>query len=348
LLQGVVPCARCRDAYDGQPVSTAAAQGKARAAAYDRGLGTDAYRFGGPRVGDHTQGRTDRLEAAVWRAGHGWLEHPEPLAQAYRRRLASPTKPGQGGGLALGHAQRGKWRQGSARLSDSDAEGRREKSAFAPRITRLKQRMAPLEAQAKQRADAAALQAELRWISGRLEDCVAQVTQGLDQADGRTRRERMRTVVKRVEVAHRDVKVVCRVDADPFVSRPGKKSLPDCGGRDDPTLRRPHLGRLPWALFHHSRFEPLPDQLQHPPIAEASSDQAQEQSVIDGVKVVLDIRVHHPPSPNEGVLDSFYGLVGTTLRSKAVGGVLEVGIEDGLDDQLARLLHHLIPDRGNP
>lgn len=59
-------------------------------------------------------------------------------------------------------AQLGKLRQGLARLIDSDAEGLLEKSEFEPRITRLKQRMAQLEAQAKQLADEAALQAELR------------------------------------------------------------------------------------------------------------------------------------------------------------------------------------------
>ena len=231
VLQGLVPCARCRYAYDGKPVSTGAAQGKSRAYAYDRCIGTDAYRFGGQRVCDNTQVRTDRLEAAVWREVQGWLEHPEHLEQEYRRRLASPAKPGQGGGLAMVQAQLGKLRQGIARLIESYAEGLLEKSAFEPRITRLKQRIAQLEAQAKQLADEAALQAELRLIIGRLEDFAAQVTQGLDQADWLTRRELMRTLVKRVAVDHHHVNVVFRVDSDPFVSRPGKKSLQDCGGR---------------------------------------------------------------------------------------------------------------------
>lgn len=97
VLQGLVPCARCRYAYYGKPVSTGAAKGKSRAYAYDRCSGTDAYRFGGQRVCDHTQVRTDRLEAAVWRQVQGWLEHPEHLEQEDRRRLASPANSGQGG-----------------------------------------------------------------------------------------------------------------------------------------------------------------------------------------------------------------------------------------------------------
>ena len=44
-------------------------------------------------------------------------------------------------------------------------------------------------------------------------------------------------------------------------------------GADAP-LAEPPLGRLPWALLHHPRFEPLTDQLQHPPIADPSGYQA--------------------------------------------------------------------------
>ena len=179
--------------------------------------------------------RTDRLDAAVWREVQGLLEHPQQLEQEYRRRLAPPTKRGQGEGLAMLHAQLGKLRQGIARLIDSYAEGLIEKSDFEPRITRLKQRIAHLEAQVKQLADEATLQADLRLIVGHLEDFAVQVRTGLDQADWRTHRELMRTLVKRVEVEHQHVKVVFRVDSEPFVSSPGKKSLQDCRRRGEPT-----------------------------------------------------------------------------------------------------------------
>jgi len=230
----VGPCARCRYADDGKPVRPGAAQGTSRADADERGLGTDADRLGGPRVCDHTQVRTARWAAAVWRAVHGGLAPPAHLEPDYRRRLAAPATPGQGGGLAMGQAPRGQWRQGLARLIESDAAGLHEQRALEPRITRLHQRMAPLAAQATPLADEAAWQAALRLLIGRLEDVAAHVTQGLDQADWRTRRELMRTLVTRVAVEHHPVKVVCRVDSDPFVSRPGKKRLQDCGGRAQP------------------------------------------------------------------------------------------------------------------
>ncbi len=129
------------------------------------------------------------------------------------------------------HVQLGKLRQGIARLSESDAEGLSAKSDVEPRITRLKQRIVPVEEQAKQLADEATLQADLRLIMGRLEDVAAQGNHGLQQADGLTHRELLRTLVKRVDVDHHQVKVVFRVDSEPCVSSPGKKSLPDCGRR---------------------------------------------------------------------------------------------------------------------
>jgi site-specific DNA recombinase len=57
-------------------------------------LGTDAYRFGGERVCQHTQGRTDLLDLAVWQEVCALLAQPERLAAEYWRRLHpdSPTK----------------------------------------------------------------------------------------------------------------------------------------------------------------------------------------------------------------------------------------------------------------
>jgi site-specific DNA recombinase len=245
LLQGLVLCARCGYAYYGKPVSISAAKGQRRAYAYYRCIGTDAYRFGGQRVCDNPQVRTDRLEAAVWHEVQRLLEQPQHLEQEYRRRLAPPEKRGQGEGLALLQLQVGKLRQGIARLIDSYAEGLIEKNDFEPRITRLKERIAHLEAQVKQLADEETLQADLRLIIGRLEDFAAQVKTGLDQADWLTRRELMRTLVKRVEVDQQHVKVVFRVDTEPFVSTPGKKSLQDCGRRAFPPPQQhlPHGGR---------------------------------------------------------------------------------------------------------
>jgi hypothetical protein len=67
LLQGVLQCLHCVYACYGQRLSPSARQGKPRAYAYYRCLGTDAYRFGGERICQNTPVRTDLLDLAVWK-----------------------------------------------------------------------------------------------------------------------------------------------------------------------------------------------------------------------------------------------------------------------------------------
>ena len=92
LLQGLVQCQHCGYAYYGKRLSPSARKGKPRAYAYYRCLGTDAYRFGGERICQNTQVRTDLLDLAVWREVCTLLAHPERLAEEYRRRLQPDTR----------------------------------------------------------------------------------------------------------------------------------------------------------------------------------------------------------------------------------------------------------------
>src|SRR5882724_5012582 len=87
LLQGLLQCQQCGYAFYGKRLSPSSRKGKPRAYAYYRCLGTDAYRFGGERVCDNAQMRTDRVDLAVWQEVCALLAHPERLAEEYRRRL---------------------------------------------------------------------------------------------------------------------------------------------------------------------------------------------------------------------------------------------------------------------
>ena len=119
-------------------------------------------------------------------------------------------------------------RKGIARLIDSYTEGFIEKQEFEPRIKRLRQRLADLENQTQQITDEMARQTELRLVISRLEDFAAKVKGSLDEADWLTKRELMRTLVKRVEIGKDEVNVVFRVTPTPFVSSPGRGSLQLC------------------------------------------------------------------------------------------------------------------------
>jgi site-specific DNA recombinase len=230
LLQGLVTCAHCGYAYYGKAISTGAAKGHPRNYAYYRCLGTDAYRFAGERMCYNQQVRTDLLDQSVWQEVCGLLEDPQRVAREYERRLQPP----EGDELGSLQAQTSKLQQGVARLIDSYAEGVIEKGEFEPRVARLRQRIATLEAQAQQIADSAQLQADLRLVIGRLDDFAAKVKDGLGEADWLTRRDIIRALVKRVEVSQDQVNVVFRVAPDPFVPSPEKGVLLHCSRRAIP------------------------------------------------------------------------------------------------------------------
>jgi site-specific DNA recombinase len=180
--------------------------------------------------------RTDLLELAVWQEVCALLAQPKRLAEEYQRRL-HPDRPTKRPPLTMLDAQLGKLRQGLARLIDSYTEALIEKHEFEPRITRRRQRIAHVEAQRQQLAAADALDTDLRLIIGRLEDVAAQVQEGLAEADWRRPRELIRALVKRVAVAHDQVKVVFRIDPRPGDPSPEKKSLHDCRRSPQPRAR---------------------------------------------------------------------------------------------------------------
>jgi site-specific DNA recombinase len=238
LLQGLVQCQQCGYAYYGKRLSPSARKGKPRAYAYYRCLGTDAYRFGGERVCQNTQVRTDLLDLAVWREVCTLLAHPERLAEEYRRRL-QPETGAKHMPLATVEEQLAKLRQGVARVIDSYAEGLIDKPEFEPRITRLRQRLARLEEQRQQLAEEAALHADLQLIIGRLEDFAAKVHNGLETADWASQRDLIRALVKRVEVARHEVNIVFRIDPYAGDPDPEKKSLQLCRRSNQPVAGEP-------------------------------------------------------------------------------------------------------------
>jgi site-specific DNA recombinase len=211
LLQGLLQCQHCGYAFYGKRLRPSARKGKPRAYAYYRCLGTDAYRFGGERLCQNTQVRTDLVDLAVWQAVGTLLAHPERLAEEYRRRLQPEThikRPS----LATVEGQMRQVRQGIARVIDRYAESLLDKHEFEPRITRLRQRLARLEEQRQALADEAALHGALPLIIGRLEACAAKLHDGLEAADWASQRDRIRALGKRVEVARNDVNMVFRID----------------------------------------------------------------------------------------------------------------------------------------
>jgi site-specific DNA recombinase len=333
LRQGLVSCRGCGYAYYGKGISHKAAKGKARDYAYYRCLGTDAYRFGGARVCRNTQVRTDLLDLAVWREVRELLEHPDRLAEEYRRRLHPHTRA-RHHDLTTVEGQLGRLRQGLARLIDSYAEGLIEKREFEPRITHLRQRVTKLEEQAQQLVNEAALHVELQLIIGRLEDFAAQVRDGLEEADWTSRREMIRALVKRVEVDHDQVHVVFRVDQHPGDLGLEKKSLQHCRRSSRSPLRRPFRRRLYAPLQgHYASFQEPVDQTDHPSVLHPLAHPAHQHVVVHLVEKLLQVDVYHPRIAFPGVrLRLPHRLVGTALWAKAAAPLGERRVPFRLQD----------------
>jgi site-specific DNA recombinase len=229
LLQGLLVCAQCGYAYYGKPVSRRAAKGATRHYAYYRCTGTDAYRFGGERLCQNKQVRTDLLEEAVWDDVDALLKEPGRLEAEYRRRLDNKTSDKEAKERAQSESLIQRVKRGIARLIDAYGEGLVDKEEFEPRIRQLKERLTRLQEQAKAQEELEAQEQQLRLVIGQLQDFAGRVKEDLGQADWSTRRDVIRALVKRIEIDGKEVRVVYRVDLSPFADGPAGGRLPDCG-----------------------------------------------------------------------------------------------------------------------
>jgi site-specific DNA recombinase len=192
--------------------------------------------------------RTDLLDAAVWHEVRQLRAAPERLVVEYERRRHETGRDPRHADLAGLETQLTKLRQGMGRLMDSYAEGLIEKRDFEPRITRCKERVSALEAQAQGLRAQAELQQDLQLIVGHLEDFAAAVKSRLDDVDWNTQRTLIRALVKRIEIAEGQVNVVFRSGPGPLPSGPPPSVLPTCGRSPVPKLRcgargAPHRAR---------------------------------------------------------------------------------------------------------
>jgi site-specific DNA recombinase len=230
LLQGLVCCARCRYAYYGKGVRTLTHTPHPRPYAYYRCIGTDAYRFGGQRLCDNLQVRTDQLDAAVWEQVRLLLLHPDRLTAEYQRRLAQPREDAQAQDLASLQAQVRKLRAGIGRLIDAYTEGLIDKSDFEPRMARLKERLTRLDEQTRTLLHEADQQRDLLLLIGQLDAFAATIRDRLDHLDWETQRTLIRTLVKRVAIDLDQVQVVFRIHPEALPLPRDGPSLQHCWG----------------------------------------------------------------------------------------------------------------------
>ena len=216
LLQGLLVCQCCGYAYYGKAISPSARKGNPRNYAYYRCIGSDAYRFGGQRLCENKQVRTDRLEQRVWQEVCQLLEDPNRLAQEYQHRLEVVQRTHEDTNLGHLEKQIAKVRQGISRLIDGYAEGYLDKAEVEPRIRRFKERLEALEKQSQNLRLQDQQRRDLQLIIGHMEEFSARVKSGLENLDWNGQRELIRTLVKRVEIGKEQINVVFRVAEGPL------------------------------------------------------------------------------------------------------------------------------------
>jgi site-specific DNA recombinase len=268
LLQGLICCARCGYAYYGKALSPSTTKGRPRSYAYYRCIGTDAYRFGGERLCENRQVRTDRLDAAVWQEVRQVLEEPERLLREYQRRITEVSENPRGDDLASLAAQIRKLRQGIGRLIDSYAEGLIERGDFEPRVSRLRERVASLEARVQEVEVEASLQREMQLIIGQVEDFARTIMANLDQIDWTQQRELIRALVKRVDIDQEQVHVVFRIDPGSTPRSPETAVMQDCGRDERAPLGNPVARPSDHPVPHHPGFQPLVQESEQSPVVD--------------------------------------------------------------------------------
>jgi len=294
LLQGLLACKCCGYAYYGKPISRATARGHKREYAYYRCTGTDAYRFGGERVCDNPQVRTDLLEAAVWNDVRALLQDPQRIAEEYRRRTKNRKRAGDGEQLS---SVTNKVKRSIARLVDAYGDGLLEKSEFEPRILRARERLAKLEQELKAQAEYATQQQDLQLVVGRIQEFADKVKAGLQECDWSTRREIIRALVKRIEIDKVDVRVVYRVSPCPFVEGPGRGQTPvlqHCWRGNYPALGAAGVRVCKTAGFQHARLEPFANQTKQYSISYPLPDDFPKTRVVQSVEELPDIELQNP------------------------------------------------------
>ena len=246
LLQGLLECKCCGYAFYGKPVSRKSAKGKVPYAYY-RCIGTDAYRFGGTRVCENKQVRTDKLEEAVWSDACELLRHPKLLRKEYERRLAGPTDSASHASLKkqLATAQRS-----VTRLIDAFSDGVLDRIEFEPRLLRARDRVTNLKQQLESLESESREQTTLREALACLDDFTATIGTNLEQADWAMRREILRTLIDRVVIEEEQIRIVYRINFPLFAKKASngligesEKVLHFCWRSERTTLRCTLFGR---------------------------------------------------------------------------------------------------------
>ena len=365
LVQGLVSCQKC-----GYALSRTSTRSTARKIHYYRCIGSDGSRHLGGRRCDNRPVRQDLLDAIVWTEVIRLLEDPTLIQQELDRRLAvaraaDPTKARQ-------HTvQRELVRVDKSidRLLTAYQEGLVSLEQLRERMPRLREREQTLRTELRAITEQIRDRAAYLRLAETLSAFLTRVRGAADTLDIGERQRIIRLVVKEVLVGA-DTIVIRHCIPVPSGPPHGTSSPRDHSnsaeddrsyllrtGTDDTALRRPPRAPLPTAHVSlplgipllDRRCQPHLEQVQQMPVHHAAGHTLQQLLVRNRVEILRQVRVDHVrvAVAQRGV-DCSNRLRRTPLRSIAIRTVVKVRLEDGLQHQLGRRLHHPVPNRRNP
>jgi len=220
LLGGLMVCHVCGSAFCGQ---RAAPRKDGSRYAYYRCLGRDAYRYGGQAICTNRGVSGPPLEESVWADVCSLLKDPARVRRELQRRLERPQV--DEGDAAHWEQSITQLKRRIARLIDAYESGWMEKSEFETRIRPARERLSrEEEVLAAHRRDRVS-DDELRVLEAHFATFAEQIAEGLDQADFTTRRSLLRLLIHRIEVDRDEVRIIYKVQPDPFVPSLARRGI---------------------------------------------------------------------------------------------------------------------------
>jgi site-specific DNA recombinase len=157
---------------------------------------------------------------AVWREVCALLKNPEKLEQEFKEGGEVDASLQNAEALKV---RRLKQQHALEQLIDSFTEGLIEKDQFTSRMARTKGRIAELDNQIRVYSGDIDQLEQARLAAERIRELAATIGPDVEDADWHRRRDVIRTLIQRVQIGYKNVKIVFRMLQD--AGRSGPESI---------------------------------------------------------------------------------------------------------------------------
>jgi len=210
LLQGLLVCKNCCHAYTGRPTSV-----KNRRYFYYCCVGVSASKYYGIKTCNNKSIRANTIEIAVWEEVKALLKNPTRLLEEYQRRMSENSNESYDHIEKSVENQIDKLTRSISKIIDSYTQELINKEEFEPRIKSMRQKIKFLNEQKENLNRQKNYSTELKLIITNLERFSSHVIDKLEDIEWIKKRDIIRLLVKRIEIAQEEVTVVFKVNSFP-------------------------------------------------------------------------------------------------------------------------------------